>query len=153
MYRLSAERAKYLNTVSKYIISDFSAPLAISAASCEGKQTPKNNRELPHHRVNPLPPIFRFFLSFLLLPPWEKTKSGGDPPPRAARGKKDCGCRIGGGREGWRMVVRQAGKAGRKSEGRPPSPLFSISDKNKVNGKWGYRRGGCCSAGVSGRDG
>lgn len=33
------------------------------------------------------------------------------------------------------MLARRVGKAGRKSEGRPPSPLSSISDKNKVNAR------------------
>jgi len=55
-----AKRAKYLNTVL-YLAP---TPLAISTASCEGKQTPKNNHELPHYRVNPHLPIFRFFLFF-----------------------------------------------------------------------------------------
>lgn len=52
-----------------------------------------------------------------------------------------------GGRE-EAAVARRVGKAGRKSEGRPPSLLSSISDKNKVNGEWGCRKGGCCSAGA-----
>lgn len=87
----------------------------------------------PTIKPNPLLPpprscaSFWAFFSFYL----EKTKSGGsrgDPPPWAARGWKDCGyC--------WWVVVvaRRVGKAGRKSEGRAPSPLSSISDKNKVN--------------------
>lgn len=57
-------------------------------------------------------------------------------------------------REGRGVAARRVGKPGRKSEGRPPSPLSSISDKNKVNGEWCCRRGGCCSAEeISGGDG
>jgi len=40
-----------------------------------------------------------------------------------------------------RLAARRVGKAGRKSEGRPVSPLSSISDKNKVNGEWGLPEG------------
>lgn len=52
------------------------------------------------------------------------------------------------------MAKRESEKRGKKERGtQPPSPLSSILDKNKVNGEWGCRRGGCCSAGVVGGDG
>jgi len=89
----------------------------------EGKQTPKNDRELsPTIGQIPPPPLFRFFPSFLLLP------SRGDRLPRVER----------------LLLVdaEAAAKQEREREGRsPPSSLFSISDKNKVNGEWGCRKG------------
>jgi len=65
-------------------------------------------------------------------------------------GRKTAGASLGVDEEdrGWRRS-----ESGRRSEGRLSLPLSSILDKNKVNGEWGCRRGGCCSTGVNGRDG
>lgn len=87
---------------------------------CEGKQTPKNNRELPHYPGRPHPPDLSL-LSELFAPSVLRKGSevggGGDPPPRAARGKKDCECRIGGGRGGKRMASEASWKSGKKERG------------------------------------
>lgn len=146
---LSAEIAKYLNTVLYLALSVHL--LAISAAaSCESKQTPKNNRELPHYTGStPTRRSFASFWAFCSFRPERRRSRRGDPPLRAAR-RKTAGAASGvRTKEGRRVAARRVGKAGRKSEGRPPSPLSSILDKNKVNGEWCCRRGGCCSAGGS----
>lgn len=142
MFRFSAERAKYLNTVL------YLAPLLPLRSP---PRVAKANKPLKIIASFPTtgstPTVDLSFLSQLFAPSAlreDEVGSGGDPPPRAARGKKDCGRRRGVDEvEGgcWRG---ESEKREERARGRSPSPLSSISDKNKVNGEWCYRRGSCC---------
>ncbi|KAG7210050.1 hypothetical protein KM043_011624 [Ampulex compressa] len=101
----------------------------VRAEGEERRQKERDRKVAPHQEVIPtvlslLSPVF---------------------PPRAAdervRGRAEERSRVSSGGTG-------RGEARGESEGascRPPSPLFSISDKNKVNGEWGCRMGGCAA--------
>lgn len=143
MFRLSAERAKYLNTVL-YLAPLL--PLRFPPRTARANKPLKIIASFPTTGSTPtadLSFLSELFASSVLRE--DEVGGRGDPPPQAARGKKDCGSPPPppweDGRRERRMMARRVGKAGRKSEGRPPLLLSSISDKNKVNGEWCYREG------------
>lgn len=129
MFRLSAERAKYLNTVLYLVLL---LPLRSPPRAARANKPLKIIASFP--TTGSTPTIDLSLLSELFAPSAlrEEVEGGGDPPPRIARGKKDCGCRIGGvdveGGGWWRGESEKREERARDDHLRL-SPVFQIRIK------------------------